>query len=337
VLEDFVVEELPLYAPSGEGAHTFLLVEKRGRTTEEVARALARAAGVSARDVGYAGRKDRWAVARQWFSAPGLDPARAVDLPLPDARVLEARRHRHRLRTGQLMGNRFRIRVRGVGPALAERAVARLAEMERQGMPNAFGVQRFGRDGDNAPRGRDLLLGGAGASDRRAARFLVSAFQAAVFNAFLARRPIPLDAVEEGEVAQVCASGGLFVVEDVERELARARSFEISATGPIFGARTKAPRGAAAEREREALVACGVDDPAALRAPRGLRLRGARRPVRVRPCVEAASAEGDDLRLDFVLPSGSYATVLLEEALGERPQEGGADPAAFGELAFGLP
>ena len=116
--EDFVVEELPLYAPAGEGAHTFVRVEKRLRTTEEVAADLARAAGVSARDVGYAGRKDRRAVATQWLSVPGLDPERARDLALPGVQVLDAGRHPHKLRTGHLRGNRFELVVRGVDAAL---------------------------------------------------------------------------------------------------------------------------------------------------------------------------------------------------------------------------
>ncbi len=77
VPEDFRVEEIPLYCPTGEGDHTFVCVEKRLRTTEDVARALARIAGARARDVGYAGRKDRDAVATQWFSVPGLDPVGA--------------------------------------------------------------------------------------------------------------------------------------------------------------------------------------------------------------------------------------------------------------------
>ncbi len=99
--EDFRVEELPLYSPSGEGEHTFVHVEKRLVTTEEVATLLARAAGVGARDVGYAGRKDRLAVASQWFSVPRLDPQRALDLRFEGVRVLEATVHGHKMRTGQ--------------------------------------------------------------------------------------------------------------------------------------------------------------------------------------------------------------------------------------------
>src|SRR5690606_11175135 len=68
--EDFEVEELPAYLPSGEGEHLFLWMEKRGRSTQDVARALAVHVGIDEREVGYAGMKDRQAVTRQFFSIP---------------------------------------------------------------------------------------------------------------------------------------------------------------------------------------------------------------------------------------------------------------------------
>jgi tRNA pseudouridine13 synthase len=325
--EDFVVDELPLYAPAGEGEHTFVRVEKRLTDTEVVARALARAAGAAPRDVGYAGRKDRRAVTRQWFSVPGLDPELALLLELPGARVLEAARHPHKLRTGQLRGNAFAIAVRDVPAALAAGVEARLAELVRVGLPNRFGAQRFGRDADNAERGRAVLEGRLRPRDRRAARFLMSALQSAVFNEAFARRTLALDAVESGDVAQVVASGGLFLVEDLAREAPRAARFEISATGPIFGtgARAPEPTGAPAERERAALAAFGIDEALLRRTPPGLRLRGARRALRAPLGDAACECAGEVLRLRFSLPAGSYATVLLEELVG--PCQEGPDDA----------
>ncbi len=309
--EDFRVDELPLYAPAGEGAHTFVWIEKRLRTTEEVARALARLAGTRPADVGYAGRKDRVAVARQWLSVPGLDPALVRGLEGEGFRVLEAVRHPHKLRTGQLAANRFELVVRELAPDQVTSAAARLGALVGAGMPNRFGRQRFGRDGRNADAARALLAGGSPGRDRRAARFLLSALQAEVWNACLDARPHPLDAIESGEVAYVHASGASFVVEDAAQEAARAAEFEISASGPIFGTRLLEARGAAGDRERAALRACGV--PEALRPPAGIRLRGARRPYRVRPEDAAAEVVADDaVRLRFTLPPGSYASVLAE-------------------------
>jgi tRNA pseudouridine13 synthase len=316
--EDFAVEEIPLYAPSGEGGHTFVWIEKRLRTTEEASRDLARAAGVAPREVGYAGRKDRFAVARQTLSVPGLDPERALGLALPGVRVLAAARHPHKLRTAQLRGNRFVLRLRELdaGVGALEKA---LAELAREGLPNRFGEQRYGGDGRNAERGRDVLLGRARPRDRREARFLVSALQAAVFDEALARRPRPLRRLEPGDVAVVHASGGLFLVEDAAREQPRADAFEISATGPIPGAglRERAPRGEPARREAEALARFGLDAAALAAPPRGLRLRGARRALRVRPADVSVEAAGPgEAVLRCTLPPGSYASVLLAELAG---------------------
>ncbi|HET6305270.1 MAG TPA: tRNA pseudouridine(13) synthase TruD [Myxococcota bacterium] len=313
VPEDFAVEEIPLYAPTGEGEHTFVWIEKRLRTTEEASRDLARAAGVAPRDVGYAGRKDRFAVARQTLSVPGLDPERALGLSLPGVRVLAAARHPHKLRTAQLRGNRFALRLRELDAGLAALEAA-LAELAREGLPNRFGEQRYGSDGRNAERGRDVLLGRTRPRDRREARFLVSALQAAIFDEVLARRPRPLRRLEGGDVAVVHASGGLFVVDDAAREQARADAFEISATGPIVGGRERAPGGGVARREAEALARFGLDAAALGAPPRGLRLRGARRALRVRPAEIAVEPGGPrEAWLRCVLPPGSYASVLLAE------------------------
>ena len=118
-----------------------------------------------------------------------------------------------------------------------------------------------------------------------------------------------------GDVAVVHASGGLFVVEDVDIDDARAQEFEISPTGPIFGTRSVSPTGAAAERERVAMEAHGVPSAALLELPPGIRLRGARRALRVAvPDLEVRAA-GETIELQFALPPGSYATVLVEELL----------------------
>jgi tRNA pseudouridine13 synthase len=319
--EDFRVEELPLYPPSGEGEHTFVRVEKRLVTTEEVASALARAAGVGARDVGYAGRKDRLAVATQWLSVPRLDPQRALDLRLEGVRVLEATLHGHKLRTGQLRGNRFEIAVRGVDDEAREAARAKLAEIGRVGMANAFGPQRFGRAGRNVEMGARLLRGEIVLKDRRKARFAISALQSAVFNDVLAARPTGIGEFEFGDIAVLHGSGGQFLIEDVEREQPRAATFEISPTGPIFGNRVIEPAGEVALREKAALELRGIclTD---LRPPSGIRLRGARRALRVRPDNARMRDFPGGFWLEFELPPGSYATVLIQAVLGEEPEVG---------------
>lgn len=319
--EDFVVDEVPLYPPSGEGGHTFVRIEKRLRNTEEVARGLARAAGVSPRDVGYAGRKDRVAVTRQWFSVPGLDPAQALELELPGVRVLQAEPHAHKLRTGQLAANRFELVIRNLEAAGIDRAREAAAEIVTRGFENRFGPQRFGRDADNARRARAFVAGDKRvARDRREARFLLSALQAEVFNRVLAERPLAFDALESGDVAVVHQSGGLFDVEDPEIDNQRAAQREICASGPIFGTRMRRASGEPGRREEEVALAMGVPD---LQPPAGIRMRGTRRPLRALASgLALEETEPGVVRLTFSLTPGCYATVLLEALFGSLPSDG---------------
>ena len=321
--EDFVVEELPEEPPCGAGHHTWLWLEKRCRNSEDVAHELARIAGVPADDVGFAGRKDRVAVTRQWFSVPGLDPALATSLELADARVLQAARHGRKLRAGMLRGNRFAITVRDVSPAQAATAQERLTELTRRGMPNRFGQQRFGSGGGNVQLGLEVLRGRTVNQPRRTRWLMVSALQSAVFNEVLARRPVPWDQVVLGEVAWEHATGWQFWVEDAVQAATRAERFEISPSGPLFGYKAKRPRGVIGQLEKEVMADFGLADFDRMEVPRGLHLRGDRRPLRVLISEATCEPSEDALHLRFVLPPGSYATVLLEELFPGGLAEGG--------------
>jgi len=156
-LEDFRVEELPRTAPSGSGDHVRFEIEKRGLSTAEAVRRVAGALGVRPADVGFAGHKDARAVTRQALSVEHVDPARVRALDVPGVRVLGADRHRTKLRAGELAGNRFRIVLRETAVERVADAGAALDELERRGLPNYFGPQRFGHRGDTARIGRALL------------------------------------------------------------------------------------------------------------------------------------------------------------------------------------
>lgn len=157
--DDFRVAEIPLYPPCGEGEHCYAEIEKRGITTLEAVRRLARAAGVAERDIGYAGMKDAVGVTRQTVSIPRVAPEQLLALEIPGVRVLSAVRHRNKLKLGHLAGNRFRIRVREVaGDALA-RAEAVLQVLRERGVPNFFGSQRYGAQGNSHLIGRAWLAG----------------------------------------------------------------------------------------------------------------------------------------------------------------------------------
>jgi len=159
--EDFVVEEIALYEPSGEGQHVYASLEKRGLSTYQAISAIARRLGVPSRDIGYAGLKDTRAVTRQTISIAGVEPARVDALDLPGVKILWVDRHRNKLKMGHLAGNRFTVRVRDVGHEARPRAEAALAELSRRGVPNYFGEQRFGVRGNTHLLGWALLRGDA--------------------------------------------------------------------------------------------------------------------------------------------------------------------------------
>jgi tRNA pseudouridine13 synthase len=155
--EDFFVQEVPLYEPSGEGEHVYCEIQKVGLTTFEAVSRMAKALGVRSRDIGYAGMKDARAVTRQVLSIPGTTPEAAMSLKLPDLAVLWAARHGNKLRLGHLKGNRFAIKIRDVEPTDVLKLRPVVDELTRRGMPNYFGEQRFGRRGDNDVLGAALV------------------------------------------------------------------------------------------------------------------------------------------------------------------------------------
>jgi tRNA pseudouridine13 synthase len=157
--EDFLVAEIPLYLPCGEGEHTFAEIEKRGITTLEALRRVAKALDVAERDLGYAGMKDARGVTRQTFSIPRVAPERVLALELPGIRVLSAVRHKNKLKLGHLRGNRFRLRLREVATDAVAKASAVLDVLARRGVPNCFGEQRYGAQGNSHLIGGALLRG----------------------------------------------------------------------------------------------------------------------------------------------------------------------------------
>ena len=147
--EDFFVQEIPLYEPSGEGEHVFAEIQKINLTTFDAINRIADALRISNRDIGYAGLKDARAITRQVFSVPGTTEAAVMGLKLPDVTVLWAARHGNKIRLGHLKANRFAIKIRDVKPTDVLKLRPVLSELARRGMPNYFGEQRFGRRNDN--------------------------------------------------------------------------------------------------------------------------------------------------------------------------------------------
>ncbi|MBK1650142.1 tRNA pseudouridine(13) synthase TruD [Rhabdochromatium marinum] len=322
--QDFRVTETLSFTPEDRGSHWLLKVRKTGVNTEWVARQLARLAQLPARDVGYAGLKDRHAVAVQWFSLP-LGEAPAPDwlaLAGEGIEVLEIRRHGRKLRRGAIRDNAFEITLRDLSGDLAA-LPQRLAQIRDQGVPNYFGPQRFGHQDANL-RGAQTLFSadgrGARLSRHRRGLFL-SAARAALFNQVLAQRVEAghWNRALPGERLQLAGSQAHFLAPEIDAELMqRVSSWDLSPTGPLCGAGEPLVSQSVAELETAALAAW-TDWIAGL-ARAGLRQE--RRALRVQVADLDDALEGEQsLRLRFRLPAGAYATAVLRE-LGDCNESG---------------
>lgn len=321
--EDFEVEEIPAYPPSGEGEFLYLWIEKRDLGAEFFARQVARRLDLPPAEVGTAGLKDRRAVTRQMVSVPASAEPNLPRLDGDGLRVLTVGRHVNKLRPGHLHGNRFNILVRDAAdPARCEAIVQRLRE---HGLPNFYGPQRFGRDGETLRVGLALLRGEK--TDRPVRnpffkKLALSAAQSALFNAYLAGRLSDglLRRVLPGDVMAKVPFGGMFVADDVPTEQGRFDARETVTAGPIFGRKTFPAKSEAAEREAAVLADAGLERDAF--GGFGKLLQGTRRHNLVYLEGLSAAPEPAGLRLTFTLPAGSYATVLLREIMKTDVQDG---------------
>lgn len=321
--EHFVVDEVALYEPQGDGQHLYVNLTKVGLTTKDVQFQLERMLGLPRGSVGFAGMKDKYARTTQTFSLPigNRPPAYADEVAQQIAEMLPvtvnwAALHRNKLRLGHLLGNRFQIVVSGLEIAPEEaliRAQAVFGAIERRGIPNYFGPQRLGADGSNVRDGLELLRGGAAKRDKWLRRFLISAYQSYLCNRYLARRMEmgAFDQLLSGDVAKKYATGGMFEVVDLATEQPRYAAHEISFTAPIFGAEMWQAKAAAGELEQAVLAeaATTLDDFARVRT------EGTRRLGRLLLSELSVAVHEAGIVVTFFLPKGAYATTVLREVM----------------------
>ena len=307
---DFVVREISQANPSGSGEHLWLLVRKTDCNTEWVARQLTRFLGRPRRDVGYAGRKDRRAVTEQWFSV--RCPSRQASLSglqLPGVELLAHAWHDRKLKRGYLQGNRFALRIRQV--ALEQEVLQqRISMLTQFGVPNYFGLQRFGRSLSNLQRAVQAFRGAATLS-REQRSLALSAARSFLFNEILAVRVAAhrWAALAPGTLAGLAGSRAVFVVDAVDEEIEqRLRRLDIHPTAPLFGVVEKQPAGVTAEDQavidrfpvlRDGLIAAG--------------LKLAQRPTRAVVADLSWDLSDNDLLMEFSLAPGAFATAVLRE------------------------
>lgn len=310
---DFCVEEELGWHPDGEGEHLFLRIEKTGISTTEAVRMIAARAGLRPARVSHAGLKDRQGVCVQWLSLhlPGREDPDFSALDRERLRILEQVRNSRRLRIGAHAGNRFTITLRGLR-GMPDEWEERLSRVTREGVPNYFGEQRFGRN--NPAEAAAWLAGGAAPPGRQRRGILLSAARSLLFNRLLSRRV----AVQSwnrflpGDVMMLEGSNSHFpsTGESVTELQGRVERGDLHPTGPLWGAGLLAVEGQVRALEETLAAECPV-------LCRGLEqhgLRMQRRSLRVLVRDLEAIGEGaDTLRLQFRLPPGSYATAVLRE------------------------
>ena len=328
--ENFVVKEVPLYEFSGEGEHLVLYIRKKNLSTFELVKKIAKHLNIKEKEIGYAGLKDKNALTYQYISVHKKYEKELNNLDIEGVKILDATYHQNKIRIGHLKGNSFFVRLKKVDSVNAKKIDEVLKNIKNYGMPNFFGYQRFGRDKNNFKDGKDILDGIKKERNPKLKRFLVNSYQSHLFNLWLSKRVeisrlieefslnelvdlvnIPKDELKQiksqthpfkllyGDIMQHYPYGKLFEFEydEYERFLKR----DISITGLLSGKKTKKAINLARIYEKD------FDEE--------LNLAGSRRFAWVfAEDIEGTYKEIEAwYELNFYLPKGSYATVLLEE------------------------
>lgn len=319
--EDFQVSEVLDIELSGSGEHLWLWTEKRNLNTEEAVRILAKAYSVAQRQIGYAGLKDRQALTRQWFSVHL--PGREVDvacLQHPQLKILDAQRHQRKLQRGAHSANRFVLRLSSFS-GQPEQIEQRLQQLAHAGVPNYFGLQRFGYQGRNLEQARSFAADESLPRSRNLRSRLLSTARSALFNKILARRVADgsWNQVLRGDALSFTGSRSFFLADEQSQTDSRLEALDLHPTAALWGQGELPVTGQVRELEQELAdsesALCHWLEHAGLKQER----RSLRMPVRE---LNWHWPEPDCLELEFVLATGCYATAVVRELVGLKPVEG---------------
>lgn len=332
--DDFCVTEVPLYEFSGEGEHIVIKFRKKDLATWDALQLIANFLGIKQRDIGYAGLKDKNAMTIQSISIHKQHEEKLKEFKHPNIKILETSRHNNKIKIGHLKGNKFFIRLKRVTPIEATKIEQVLSKIIKDGMPNYFGFQRFGNDGDNYKKGQAIIEGKLKEKRRNLNQMYINAYQSFLFNTWLSKRielsklisafepkevyekiNLPLDLVKQmkkqehpfkllpGDLMSHYPFGRIFNIENLEEEAEKFNKQDRVATGLLSGKRVKKALDIAYEYEKEFDLPTGED--------------GARRFSWVFPSeVECNYKEEKNwLELQFFLPKGCYATELISELI----------------------
>ena len=332
--DDFVVTELPLYEFTGEGEHLILKIRKKDLATWDMLQILSDYTGVKTRDIGYAGLKDKNAMTIQYISVHRSYEEVLDKFEHPQIKILEKTYHNNKIRIGHLKGNHFFIRLKRVQPLHKMKLESALKEIAILGMPNYFGFQRFGLDGDNYKKGEALISGTLKVRDRKLRQMYINAYQSYLFNSWLSKRieiskiidnfeaneisdklGLSVEIIKEiqkqkhpfkvlkGDVFSHYPYGKIFHIENLEEEAEKFYQRDRVPTGLLSGKKTKLAIDDALKFEEEFIKETKED--------------GSRRFAWIFPSEISSEYKEEKawFELNFELPKGSYATEFISELI----------------------
>ena len=332
--DDFVVTEIPLYEFLGEGEHLVLKIRKKDLATWDAIEILAKFLNCSSRDFGYAGLKDKNAMTVQSISVHRKYEEKLKSFQHENLKILETTYHNNKIKVGHLKGNKFFIRLKRVGAIEKRKIEEALGLIVTNGIPNYFGFQRFGIDGDNYKKGKDIIDGKLKEKRRNLKQMYINAYQSYLFNSWLSKRieisklieafepkeiyqrlNLPLDVVKQmkkqkhpfklitGDLLSHYPFGKIFTIEDLDEESQKFNDRDRVPTGLLSGKRVKNSVDLAYEIEKEFEAHTGED--------------GARRFAWIFPEDISSNYKEDKnwMELQFYLPKGSYATEVIAEII----------------------
>lgn len=332
--DDFVVTEEPLYEFSGEGEHLILKIRKKDLATWDALEIIAKFVGCKSRDIGYAGLKDKNAMTIQCISINKKYEEKLKSFNHANIKILNTTYHNNKIKVGHLKGNKFFIRLKRVNLIDCRKIEEALGKIVTYGMPNYFGFQRFGIEGDNYKKGKAIIDGTLKEKRRNLKQMYINSYQSYLFNSWLSKRieisklvdafepkeicerlNLPLDVVKRmkkqkhplkimtGDLLSHYPFGKIFTIDDLETESDKFFQRDRVPTGLLSGKRVKNSEGLAYEIEKEFQEQTGED--------------GARRFAWIFPTeVESNYKEEKNwMELQFFLPKGSYATELIAEII----------------------
>jgi tRNA pseudouridine13 synthase len=334
--EDFVVTEIPLYEFSGEGEHLIVKIRKKDLSTWDMVNILSDHIGVKSRDIGYAGLKDKNAMTVQYISLEKKFEQKLESFEHSQIKILEKTYHNNKIRIGHLKGNHFFIRLKRVEPIHRAKLDKAFEMIQKNGMANYFGFQRFGLDKDNHEKGKQVIEGTLKVRNRKLKQMYINAYQSFIFNTWLSKRieiskllenfdakelqsqiPLSLESLKvaqkqthpfkilEGDVFSHYPYGRIFYVENTQEESEKFALQDRVPTGLLVGKKVKTALHDALVFEKEFIQTIPE--------------QGSRRFAWVFPQNMSAqyNEEKNWYEVQFELPKGSYATELLSQLLNK--------------------